>query len=115
MAVLQLLSMPSQTSFAFGFMVSLVSKQSVLSATKPLGWSQASVVLFGSPKPSLSLSLYQVAASTAVFSSVMVSQLLSMPSQISSAFGLMAMFVSQLSVLSATKPLGWSQASVMLV
>ncbi len=57
---LQLSSAPLQVSEAAGLMAALVSSQSVLSAIYPAGWVQEDCVLFGSPKPSLSVSAYQI-------------------------------------------------------
>ena len=83
-----------QTSVAAGLTAASVSSQSELSLTDPLGAEQETELELASPKPSLSASLYQVAASTLSSGSMSPSQSLSMPSQTSDSPGFTAASVS---------------------
>ncbi len=86
----QLLSMASHTSLCPGLAAAVLSSQSVASLTWPLGSAQATVVLAASPKPSPSVSAYQVSASAAVSGSMIPSQSSSTPLQTSVASGFTA-------------------------
>ncbi len=103
-------STPLQYSSAPGNTAASPSSQSLASEVKPEGAEQATSVVEASPKPSPSLSAYQVEASMASSSSVTPSQSSSTPLQYSSAPGKTAAALSSQSLASMTKPEGALQA-----
>src|SRR5687767_9425978 len=99
----QSLSFPSQTSITLGWMEPSLSLQSWLLETYPEGAVQAVTETALLPNPSPSASLKKTEA-RAVPSSICPLQLLSLPSQVSAAFGLMAASESLQSRLLVTYP-----------
>ena len=95
-------SMPLQASVAPGLTLPSVSSQSVLSAMYPGGAVHPVVLSPASPYPSPSSSAYQVVAPPS--SSMLPSQSLSMPSQMSVSPGLMAASVSSQSSWAPAQP-----------